>query len=147
MNRSAFGLRPPRDEDDQFLLSQQVILARQQLLAVGLVSTGIALLIIATFADIAPWPVLAAWGALAASGLAVARSALRLRRKKSAPSDPHRSARRLLSRFATISALWGAALWFTMPVGNIELEFLLIFLAAGSAAGFVSGFGSIPNLW
>ncbi|NQV81925.1 MAG: PAS domain-containing sensor histidine kinase [Alphaproteobacteria bacterium] len=147
MNLFAFGLRPPHDEADRFLLSQQVILARQQLLAVGLVSTGIALLIVATFAGMAPWPVLAAWCALAVFGLAVTRSALRLRRKKSAPSDPYRSARRLLSRFVTISALWGAAFWFTMPSGHVELEFLLIFLAAGSAAGLVSGFGPIPNLW
>ncbi len=41
----------------------------------------------------------------------------------------------------------GVAYWFTMPLGYIELEFLLVFMAAGSAAGLVAGFGPIPNLW
>ena len=147
MNAFAYGLHAPTTENDRFLLSQQVILARRQMLTVGLVSSGVALLIIATFAGTAPAPVLAMWIALAAFGLAVTRSALRLRRKKTAPSDPHRSAQRLLFRFVGISALWGTALWFTMPMDDVGLQFLLIFLAAGSAAGLVAGFGPIPALW
>ena len=147
MNAFAYGLHAPTTENDRFLLYQQVILARRQMLTVGLVSSGVALLIIATFAGTAPAPVLAMWIALAAFGLAVTRSALRLRRKKTAPSDPHRSAQRLLFRFVGISALWGTALWFTMPMDDVGLQFLLIFLAAGSAAGLVAGFGPIPALW
>lgn len=147
MNALAFGIRPPRNDDERFLLSQQVILARQQLLGLGVVSTGIALMIAFTFFNMAPWALLTTWLALAAFGLVVTFSALRLRKKNKPPSNPHRSAQRLLRRFLVISAAWGAAFWFTMPLGHIELEFLLVFLAAGSAAGLVAGFGPIPNLW
>lgn len=147
MNAFAYGLRAPETENDRFLLTQQVILARQQMLAVGLISSSVALLIAVTFAATAPGHILAVWVSLAVLGLVVTRSALRLRRKKAAPSDPHRSARRLLVRFVAVSALWGAALWFTMPMDEVGLQFLLIFLAAGSAAGLVAGFGPIPSLW
>lgn len=147
MSAFSFGLRPPRDEDQRFLVSQQVILARQQLLGLGVVSTGIALLILITFFQTAPPFLIVAWAGLALLGIAVTISALRLRRKESAPSDPHRSAQRLLVRFLIISVLWGGAFWLTMPVGFVELEFLLVFLAAGSAAGLIAGFGPIPALW
>jgi PAS domain S-box-containing protein len=147
MSAFDFGLRPPRDEDQRFLLSQQVILARQQLLGLGVISTGIALLILIAFTGMAPPGLLVGWAVLALFGLGVTISALRLRRKQSAPSNPHRSARRLLVRFLIVSALWGTAFWHTMPVSYVEFEFLVVFLAAGSAAGMVAGFGPIPTLW
>lgn len=147
MSALAFGLRPPRNEDDGFLLSQQVILARQQLLGLGVVSAGIALLIFVTFFGMVPPLLLAAWAVLALLGVGVTLSAIRVRRKNTPPSDPHRSARRLFLRFVLISALWGGMFWLTMPGDLIEYELLLVFLAAGSAAGLVAGFGPIPTLW
>ncbi|CAN0592935.1 unnamed protein product, partial [Laminaria digitata] len=115
MSALAFGLRPPRNEDDGFLLSQQVILARQQLLGLGVVSAGIALLIFVTFFGMVPPLLLAAWAVLALLGIGVTLSAIRVRRKNTPPSDPHRSARRLFLRFVLISALWGGVFWLSRP--------------------------------
>lgn len=148
MTPFAFGLLRPRDEETLFLLKQQVILARQQMLGLGVISTVIALLIGGTFAGMAPWYVTAGWGVLALIGLSVTFSGWRLQRTKGRePTDAHRSAKKFFYQFLVVSALWGAAYWFTMPASGTDMQLLLIFFAAGSAAGLVAGFGAIPSLW
>jgi hypothetical protein len=88
MNALAFGVRPPRNDDERFLLSRQVLLARQQLLGLGVISTGVALIIAFTFYSMAPWPLLTIWLVLAGFGLIATISALRLRRKKTRRATP-----------------------------------------------------------
>lgn len=148
MGPCAFGLLRPQNDEARLLLTQQVVFARQQVLGLGVVSTVIALLIGTTFTGMAPWPVTAGWGALALIGLVVTVSGWRLQRKKGRePSNAHRSAKKLFYQSLVVSALWGIAYWFTMPDSDADMQLLLIFFAAGSAAGLVAGFGAIPTLW
>lgn len=148
MSAFAFGVRPPSDDDARFLLSQQVIFGRQQVLGLGIISSLLALLVALAFVDTSPWPVTAGWFVLVAVGIVIAISGWRLRKKKGRePRDADRSARKFVRQAVTISILWGAAYWFTMPVENVGMQFLLIFCAAGAAAGTVTGFGPLPTVW
>jgi PAS domain S-box-containing protein len=148
MSAFAFGVRPPSDDDARFLLSQQVIFGRQQVLGLGIISALLALLVALAFFDTSPWPVTAGWFVLVAVGIGIAVSGWRLRKKKGRePRDADRSARKFVRQAVTISILWGAAYWFTMPVENVGMQFLLIFCAAGAAAGTVTGFGPLPTVW
>jgi len=148
MSPLVFGVRPPRGDEEQFLLAQQVILARQQMIGLGAVSTVIAIMVAVVFADSAPWPVIVAWGVLAASALSVTWSGIRLQRKKGRmPTDAFRSARKFFYQSLAISTAWGAAYWFTMPAEGVGMQFLIIFLAGGAAAGLVAGYGAMPTIW
>lgn len=151
-----FGIRRPTDEINKEILADQVGAARRQYLVIGAAAAIGTIVVVITFVDLVPLYILLPWAIVAAAtSVSSIRSGIRQRRQGDRkPKDAFRAARKILWRSWIAAAFWGATYLVGASVAHeanqdvlTAAEWVALLFASGTAAGLISGLGTLPLLW